>query len=98
MKLCNTRLFLQLFRLVLVSITEDLKQQCLIPPDVIPTPNANLPGSQPIFSTIHEHGIARQQLDLLNDELSKSKGQSSIAQRSKRDLVAYLNPDVITDL
>ncbi len=42
--------------------------------------------------------MARQPLNYLNEELSKTQGQSSIAQRSKHDLMAYLNPDVITDL
>ena len=75
-----------------------LEQRHLISLDVIPAPNANLPGSQQIFPTANEHRIARQPLDYLNEELSKTQGQSSIAQRSKHDLLAYLSPDVVTDL
>ena len=74
------------------------KQQCLIALDIIPIPNANLPGSQPIFPTSSEHRMSRQPLDYLSDELSRTQGQSSIAQRSKHDLKAYLSPDVVTDL
>lgn len=75
-----------------------VKQQRLTPPDIIPTPNADLPGSQPIFSTSDERHISRQPLEYLGEELSRTQGQSSVAQRSKHELKAYLNPDVITDL
>lgn len=66
-------------------------------PNIIPTPNADLPGSQPIFSTSDERHISRQPLEYLGEELSRTQGQSSVAQRSKHELKAYLNPDVITD-
>ena len=72
--------------------------QRLIFADIIPIPNSNLPGSQSPFSTSKEHRISRQSLAYLDEELSRTQGQSSIAQRSKNDLKAYLNPDVITDL
>lgn len=98
MKLCSSLPSLLSFHLVLVSVTRVPKQQRLTPPDIIPTPNANLPGSQPIFSTSNEHRISRQPLDYLGEELFRSQGQSSIVQRSKHDLMAYLNPNVITDL
>lgn len=75
-----------------------LKQRHLTAPGIIPTPNANLPGSQNIFPTPNEDRIARQPLDYLGEELSKSQGQSSIAQRSKHDLLVYLSPDAVTDL
>lgn len=72
--------------------------QRLIFSDLIPIPNSNIPGSQPPFSTSKEHRISRQPLAYLDEELSRTQGQSSIAQRSKNDLKAYLNPDVITKL
>ena len=97
-KLCNSLHSPLLFLLVLVGVAEFLRQSHLTPPDIIPTPNANLPGSQPIYPTANEHHMARQPLTYLNDELSRTKGQSSIAQRSKHELMAYLNPDVTTDL
>ncbi len=75
-----------------------LGQQRLTPPDIITIPNANLPGSQTIFSTSNEHSKSRQPLEYLDEELSKTQGQSSITQRSKDDLKAYLNPNAITDL
>lgn len=78
--------------------TTVFEQRRLTPPDIIPTPNANVPSSQPIFLTAKEHRLARQPLDHLNEELSKSRGQSNIAQRSKNALKAYLNADVVTDL
>ena len=98
MKLCNSLLSPLLFLLDLVSVADILRHSHLTSPDIIPTPNANLPGSQPVFPTANEHHIAHQSLTYLNDELSKTQGQSSIAQRSKLELMAYLNPDVITDL
>lgn len=98
MKLCSSLLSLPLFLLVLVSVTRPPKQHRLTPPDIIPTPNANLPGSQPIFSTSKEHRTSRQPLEYLDEELSRTQGQSGIAERSKHDLKAYLNPEVITDL
>ena len=73
-------------------------QRHLTSSDVIPTPNANLPGSQQMFPTANEHRIARQPLDYLSEELSKTQGKSAIAQRSKHDLLTYLSPDVVTDL
>lgn len=75
-----------------------LKQRHLTSSDVIPTPNANLSGSQQIFPSANEHRIARQPLDYLSEELSKTQGKSSMAQRSKHDLLTYLSPDVVTDL
>lgn len=75
-----------------------LKKRHLTPSDIIPTPNANLPGSEQIFPTASEHRVARQPLDFLDEELSNTQGLSSIAQRSKHDLLIYLNPDVVTDL
>lgn len=75
-----------------------LKQRHLTAPGIIPTPNANLPGSQNIFPIADEARTARQPLDYLSGELSKSQGQSSIAQRSKHDLLVYLSPDAVTDL
>ena len=75
-----------------------LTQRHLTIPDVVPTPNANLPGSHQIFPTAKEHRIARQPLDYLSEELSKTQGQSSVAQRSKHDLLVYLSPDAVTDL
>lgn len=99
MKLCNSPLSLQLFHLVPVRFTGFPKQQRrLTPLDIIPTPNANLHGSQPIFTTSDEHRVSRQPLDYLDKELSRNQGQSSIVQRSKQELKAYLNADVITDL
>lgn len=98
MKLCSSLLSLPLFHLVLVSVTAVPKQSHLTPPDIIPTPNANLPGSQPIFSTSNEHRTSRQPLDYLNEELSRTQGQSSVVHRSKHDLQAYLNPDIVTYL
>ena len=97
-KLCSSLLLLLLFHLDLVRILEALKQPRLIALDIIPIPNANLPGSQPIFPTSSEQRMSRQPLDYLSDELSRTQGQSSIAQRSKHDLKAYLSPDVVTDL
>ena len=67
-------------------------------PDIIITPNANLPGSQPIFPTPEEHRCARQPLDYLDEELSRFQGQSSVVQRAKTELKAYLNQDDVTDL
>lgn len=98
MKLCNSLLSLRLFRLVLVRVTGVPKQQRLTPSDIIPTPNANLHGPPSIFTTSNEHRMSRQPLDYLGEELSRTQGQSSIAQRSKHDLKAYLDPHVITDL
>ena len=72
--------------------------QRLIFSDIIPVPNSNIPGSQPPCSTSKEHRISRQPLAYLDEELSRTQGQSSIAHRSKNDLKGYLNPDVITDL
>ena len=98
MRLCSSPPSLLSFRLVLVSIDEVAKQPRLILLDVIPTPKSNFPNSLPVFQTANEHRMARQPLDYLSEELSKSQGQSSIAQRSKHDLIAYLNPAIITDL
>lgn len=66
-------------------------------PDIIPAPDANLPGSQPIFPIPNEYQTSRQSLLFLDEDLSRTQGQSSVAHRSKNDLKAYLNPDVITD-
>ena len=81
-----------------MSAIEAPKQQRLTPPDIIPAPNANVPGSQPIFATPNEHRMSRQPLLYLDEDLSRTQGQSSVAQRSKNDLKAYLNSEFITDL
>lgn len=81
-----------------MSVARIPKQQRLTPPDIVPTPNSNLPSSQPIFSTPNEHRISRRSLDYLGEELSRTQEPSSIVQHSKRELKAYLHPDVITDL
>jgi len=66
--------------------------------DIIPTPNAHLSSSQPIFPTLPDQSIGRQSLNYLNEELSKTNGQSITAQRVKQDLKPYLDRDMITDL
>jgi len=66
--------------------------------DIIPTPNARLSSSQPIFPTLPDQSIGRQSLNYLNEELSKTNGQSITAQRVKQDLKPYLDRDMITDL
>ncbi|KAL2039924.1 hypothetical protein N7G274_007327 [Stereocaulon virgatum] len=65
--------------------------------DIIPIPNVNLPNSQPLFPTPQEQQTARQPLDYLNDELSRTQGQSNVAQRARDDLMSYLSQDNITD-
>ena len=75
-----------------------LELRYLTSSDIIPTPNANLPGPRHVFPTAKEHRIARQPLDYLSGELSRTQGKSSIAQRSKHDLLAFLGPDIVTDL
>lgn len=66
--------------------------------DIIPIPNANLPDSQPLFPNPQEQQTARQPLDYLNEELSRTQGQSNVVQRARDDLMSYLSQDNITDL
>ena len=66
--------------------------------DIIPAPNVNFSSPHPIFPTLPEQRAARQPLDILDEELAKTRGQSSMAQRAKDDLKSYLSQDVITDL
>ena len=73
-------------------------RQALIMIDIIPIPNANLPGSQPIFSTPEEKCSARQSLEYLNSEVSRTNGQSTLAQRARHDLKPYLDQEGVTDL
>ena len=66
--------------------------------DIIPAPNVNFSSPHPIFHTLPEQRAARQPLDILDEDLAKTRGQSSMAQRAKDDLKSYLSQDVITDL
>ena len=66
--------------------------------DIIPAPNVNFSSPHPIFPTLPEQRAARQPLDILDEDLAKTRGQSSIAQRAKDDIKSYLSQDVITDL
>ena len=75
-----------------------LHYQSLTNIDIIPAPNLNFSSPHPIFPTLPEQRAARQPLDILDEELAKTRGQSSMAQRVKDDLKSYLSQDVITDL
>jgi len=65
---------------------------------VVPIPNANLPGSHPVHSTLPEQHAARQPLHKLNEDLIKTQGRSSSAQLARRDLKSFLDPALISDL
>lgn len=75
-----------------------LHDQPLTNLDIIPAPTLNFSSPYPIFPTVPEQRAARQPLDILDEELAKTRGQSSMAQRVKDDLKSYLSQDVITDL
>ncbi len=66
--------------------------------DTIPTPNAHITGSQPIFSTQSEKQASRRTLELLDKSLVKTKGQSELAQMALKTLRPCLDKNVITDL
>ena len=66
--------------------------------DIIPIPDADLSGSQPIFPTVPELSMARQPLEFLNEELRKTNGKSGVVHRVRHDLKPYLDPETITDL
>ena len=66
--------------------------------DIIPAPHVNFSSPHPVFPTPPEQRAARQPLDILDEDLAKTRGQSSMAQRAKNDLQSYLSQDVITDL
>ena len=66
--------------------------------DIIPAPHVNFSSPHPVFPTLPEQHAARQPLDILDEDLAKTRGQSSMAQRAKNDLQSYLSQDVITDL
>ena len=61
-------------------------------------PNTNLPGFPTSFSNTLEMQRAKQQLDLLNRELSQTPDQSSPASRKANEIRDLLKPDEITDL
>lgn len=65
--------------------------------DIVPVPNANVPGPISVFETPSERDHARRPLDFLNQELAKGAGSSSVAEHVERDLKALLDPDTITD-
>ncbi len=66
--------------------------------DIIPSLNANLHTSQPIFSTPTEQHAARQPVQLLDRELIQGRGQSGLAQHALKNLKPYLDADTITEL
>ena len=61
-------------------------------------PNANLPSSQQTLSTLLEQHNIRQPLHYLDEDLAKTEGQSSAAQRARHDLKQFLDPAFISDL
>lgn len=69
--------------------------------DIVPLPNARLPGSQPIFPTQSEKAVARQPLNVLDKDIAHSRdsrGQSKLAQATLKDLRPYLDKNAITNL
>ncbi len=61
-------------------------------------PNARLPGQHYNFIHGGEGQASRQPLDFLNQELARSQGHSSAANRAEYDLKSLLDGNYITDL
>ena len=66
--------------------------------DAIPTPNAHVGDSHPIFPTQPEQQASRRSLELLDRSLAKSQGKSDLIQVAMKKLRPCLDKNVITDL
>lgn len=65
--------------------------------DIVPLPNARIPGPVSVFATPSEREHARRPLDFLNQELANGAGPSRVAEQAERALKDLLDPDTITD-
>ena len=66
--------------------------------DIIPAPTASFSAPHPLFPTTSEQRAARQSLDLLDKDILRTKGQSSLAQKALSDLKPCMRRDDITEL
>ncbi|KAL9125077.1 MAG: hypothetical protein Q9217_005660 [Psora testacea] len=66
--------------------------------DVVPIPNANIPGILSAFSDPYEYKAVRQQLDQLSQDLTRDEGRLNNAHRLLEELNGFLDPADITDL
>ncbi|MCJ1231905.1 Sister chromatid cohesion protein 2, partial [Toensbergia leucococca] len=85
----------------LLTVDEALQYSALssvVPfsPDVIPLPNVSLPSSQAIFSTASEQQVVRQSIQVLDEDIGRTKGQSALTQHALQNLLPYLDRGSIT--
>ena len=69
-----------------------------LPTDVIPLPHADIPSSISMFNSPEERQGARRSLDLLNKEVEKGHGRSTLVSNVERDLKKMLTSDQVTHL
>jgi len=87
-----------LFHSAQVLVTQFIGQAFANSAGIVPIPNANLSGSQQAYSTLPEQHTTQQSLHYLDEELIKTQGLSSAAQRARHDLKTFLDPAFISDL
>ena len=85
-------------RSLLLSLKQKLQGLMPQDQDIVPLPNARLPGSYSIFPTQAEKSGARQSLNVLDRDIAHSRGQSKLAQATLKELRPYLDKKVITNL
>lgn len=67
-------------------------------PDIVPMPHAEVSSSGPILPSPTDRKTSRQPLELLDSDITKNQGNSSLAQNALGVVKGYLDSSQITDL
>jgi hypothetical protein len=84
--------------LCILTVYANLLKSKLMRQVIIPSLIANIPSSQPIFSSPSEQHAARQHVQLLDRELTQGQRESGLAQLALKSIKPYLDQDSITNL
>jgi hypothetical protein len=67
-------------------------------PGIIPSPNADVNTSQPIFLTQHERQASRQQLEQIDRSIIQGQGHSRLAEQTLKDVRILLKSSKVSTL
>ncbi|KAL8840710.1 MAG: hypothetical protein Q9170_001228 [Blastenia crenularia] len=67
-------------------------------PDIIPLPHPNVSNSVPLFPSSADQERARQSLNLLNTDIARSHGRSTLAQQAVDTVKGYLDGSNINEI